>query len=151
MIGSSLLTGVLTFAAVLALGAIVICLAVIARKRRQVIRKRKEQRRQWDRARLLSSLEVLDLSMTRLTTAALQGSEQFAQERAAGLAQATNALHQIGDDELGRLVEVVVARCDALSATRQEGERLDQLVQQLGEAQQEVYRRMEALLDQALD
>jgi hypothetical protein len=45
----------------------------------------------------------------------------------------------------------MVARCDALNATRQEGERLDQLVQHLGEAQQEVYRRMEVLLDQALD
>ena len=148
MTESGLPASVLVLTAALALGAIVICLAVIFRQRRQVIRKRKEQRRQWERARLLYSLETLDLGLTRLTAAALQGSVQFAQERAAWLAQATEAVGQSGDDELRRLVETMVARCDALGAAGREGESLDPLVQQLGEAQQEVYRRMEVLLDE---
>ena len=145
---SDLLTDVLIFAAGLALGGIVTCLVVSARKQRRGVWAREEQRRQWRRERLLSSLEALDAGLTSLTTAALQGSEQFAQERSAGLAQATNAVNRSGDGELRRLVEVVVVCCDTLSAAGREGEDFGRLVEQLGEAQREVYRRMEVLLDQ---
>lgn len=148
MTRSGLPVGVLILAVALALGAIAVGLAVVFRQRGRAIRKRKEQRRQWERARLLYSLETLDVSLTRLAAAALQGSAQFAQERAAWLAQATEAVGQSGDDELRRLVETMVARCDALGAAGREGKSVDPLVQQLGEAQQEVYRRMEVLLDE---
>jgi hypothetical protein len=146
-----LLIGVLGLGAVLALGAVVTCLIVVSRKQRQRVWAREEQRRQSRRRRLLSSLESLDLAMTRLATAALRGSEQFAQERAVGLAQVVDAANRSGDDELRRLMEVVVARCDALSAAGREGGDGDRLVRQLGEAQREVYRRIEVLLDQTLD
>ena len=142
-----LLIGVLGLGAVLALGAIVTCLIVVSRKQRQRVWAQEEQERQSHRRRLLSSLESLDLAMTRLTTAALRGSEQFAQERAVGLAQVADAANRSGDDELRRLSEVVVARCDVLSAAEREGGDWDRLVRQLGEAQREVYRRMEVLLD----
>lgn len=148
MTRSGLPVGVLILTVALALGAIAVGLAVIFRQRRRAIQKRREQRRQWDRARLLYSLETLDLSLTRLTAAALQGSTRFAQERADWLAQATEAVGQSGDGELRRLMEILVARCDALGAAGREGKSVDPLVQQLGEAQREVYRRMEALLDE---
>jgi hypothetical protein len=93
----------------------------------------------------------LDAGLTSLTTAALQGSGQFERERAAGIAQTTNAANQSGDDGLRRLVGVVVAHCDALSVTGREKEGFGQLVRQLGEAQREVYRQMEMLLDQTFD
>jgi hypothetical protein len=146
-----LLIGVLGLGAMLALGAIVTCLIVVSRKQRQRVWAQEEQERQSHRRRLLSSLESLDLAMTRLATAALRGSEQFSQERAVGLAQVADAANRSGDDELRRLMELVVARCDALSAAGREGGDGDRLVRQLGEAQREVYRRMEVLLDQTLD
>jgi ABC-type nickel/cobalt efflux system permease component RcnA len=149
-----LLIGVLSFATGLALGAIVIYLVVVSGRQRRRVRAREGQRRRGRRERLLSSLEALDAGLTRLTTAALEGGEPLARARAAGIAQAADAAHRSGDDELQRMVGVVVARCDALSATRREGmevEEFDQLVRQLGEAQREVYRRMEALLDQVSD
>lgn len=142
-----LLIGVLGLGAVLALGAIVTCLIVVSRKQRQRAWAQEEQERQSHRRQLLSSLESLDLAMTRLTTAALRGSEQFAQERAVGLAQVADAANRSEDDELRRLMEVVVARCDALNAAEREGGDWDRLVRQLGEGQREVYRRMEVLLD----
>jgi hypothetical protein len=147
-----LLIGMLGLGAVLALGAIVTCLIVVSRKQRQRVWAQEELRRQSRRRQLLSSLESVDLAMTRLATAALRGSEQSAQERSVGLAQVVDAANRSGDDELRRLSEVVVARCDALSAAeRREGEDWDRLVRQLGEAQREVYRRMEVLLDQTFD
>jgi hypothetical protein len=145
------LIGVLGLGAVLALGAIVTCLIVVSRKQRQRVWAQEELRRQSHRRQLLSSLESLDLAMTRLATAALRGSEQFAQERAVGLAQVAGAANRSGDDELGRLMELVIARCDALSAAEREAGDWDRLVRQLGEAQREVYRRMEVLLDQTFD
>lgn len=146
-----LLIGVLGLAVALILGAIIVYLVVAFRKRRQQVWAREEQRRQSRRRRLLSSLEALDLAMASLTTAVLQGSEKFAQKRAIGLAQAANAANRSGDDELGRLVEAVVVRCDALSVVERGGEDLEQLIRQLGEAQRDVYRRMEMLLDQTFD
>lgn len=143
-----LLIGVLGLAVALVLGAIIVYLIVAFRKRRQRVWAREEQRRQSRRRRLLSSLEALDLAMASLTTAVLQGSEKFAQKRAIGLTQAAN---RSGDDELGRLVEAVVVRCDALSVAERGGEDLEQLIRQLGEAQRDVYRRMEVLLDQTFD
>jgi len=149
---SDLLIGLPGLAAVLVLGAVVIYLVVTAGKRRRwVWEQEEEQRHQWRREQLLSSLEALDVGLTGLATAALQGSEQLAWERVPRLAQATNAVNQSGDDELRRLVEVVVACCDALGAAGREGEEFEQLVCQLGEAQRGVYRRMEVLLDQTLD
>ena len=103
------------------------------------------------RERLLSSLEALDTSLTSLTTAALQGSEQFARGRVPRLAQALNATNRSRDGELRRLVDAVVTCCDALGATRRDGEDVDQLVRQLGKAQRDVYRWMEALLAQTFD
>jgi hypothetical protein len=146
-----LLEGVLGLGAVLAVGAIVTCVVVASRKRRRRVWFQEGQRRQSRRKRLLSSLETLDLAMTRLTAAALQGGEQFVLERTARLARVTAAVDRGGDDELRRLIEAVVAGCDALSTVRREGEERDRLVRQLGDAQREVYRRMEVLLDQALD
>ena len=147
-----LLIGVLGFAAVLALGAIVACLVLVLRRRRRRVRAQEEWRRESHRKRLLSSLETLDLAMTRLTAAALRGSEQFALERAAGLSRVTSAADWSGDEELRRLMEIVVAQCDALSAAeRAGGDARDRLVHQLGEAQRRVYRRMEMLLDQPFD
>ena len=147
----NLLDGVLGLGAVLAVGAIVACVVVASRKRRRRAWFQEEQRRQSHRKRLLSSLETLDLAMTRLTTAALQGGEQFVLERTARLARVTAAADRSGDDDLRRLIDAVVAGCDALSTVRREGEERDRLVRQLGDAQREVYRRMEVLLDQALD
>jgi hypothetical protein len=147
-----LLIGVLGLGAVLALAAVVTCLILVSRKQRQRVWAQEELRRQSRRRQLLSSLEAVDLAMTRLSSAALRGSEQLAQERAVGLAQVADAANRSGDDELGRLMEVVITRCDALSAAeRREGEDWDRLVRQLGEAQREVYRRMEVLLDQTFD
>lgn len=151
---SDLLIGVLGFAAALALGALVAYLILAAKKQRQQSRAKEKQHRQWRHQQLLSSLGTLDAGLTNLTTAALRGSEQFEQERAAGLAQATHAANRSGDDELCRLVETVVARCDTLGMAVQEEreeEYLDLSVRQLGEAQHKVYRRMEVLLDQAFD
>jgi len=147
----NLLDGVLGLGAVLAVGAIVACVVVASRKRRRRAWFQEEQRRQSRRKRLLSSLETLDLAMTRLTTAALQGGEQFVLERTARLARVTAAVDRTGDDELHRLIEAVVAGCDSLSTARRDGGERDRLVRQLGDAQREVYRRMEVLLDQALD
>ena len=143
--------GVLGFAAVLALGVIVIYLIVTAREQRRWGWARKEQRRQWHRERLLSSLEALDAGLTGLTTAALRGDEQLARERVPRLAQAVSAVNRSGDDELCQLMEGVVACCDALGAAGRDGEDFDQLVHQLVEAQRGVYRRMEVLLDQTGD
>ena len=148
---SDLPIGVLGLAAVLVLGAIAIYLIVVAREQRRWVWAREEQRNQWDRERLLSSLQALDTSLTGLTAAALQGSEQFARERVPRLAQTINAADRGGDDELRRLVDAVVACCDALGAARREEEDVDQLVRHLGEAQREVYRRMEVLLAQTFD
>jgi len=147
----NLLDGVLGLGTVLAVGAMVACVVMASRKRRRRAWFQEEQRRQSRRKRLLSSLETLDLAMTRLTTAALQGGEQFVLERTARLARVTAAVDRSGDDDLRRLIEAVVAGCDALSAVRRGGEERDRLVRQLGDAQREVYRRMEVLLDQALD
>ena len=147
----NLLDGVLGLGAVLAVGAVVTCMVVVSRKRRQRVWFQEEQRRQARHKRLLSSLETLDLAMTRLTAAAVQGGEQFVLERTARLARVTAAVDRSGDDELRRLIEAVVAGCDALSTVRREGEERDRLVRRLGDAQREVYRRMEVLLDQALD
>jgi len=146
-----LLDGVLGLGAVLAVGAIVTCVVVASRKWRRRVWVQEEHRRQSRRKRLLSSLETLDLAMTRLTAAALQGGEQFVLERTARLARVTAAVDRSGDDDLRRLIEAVVAGCDALSTVRREGEERDRLVRQLGDAQREVYRRMEVLLDQAFD
>ena len=147
-----LLIGVLGFAAVLALGAIAARVVVVFRRRRRQARAREDGRRESDRKRLLSSLETLDLAMARLTTAALRGSEQFARERATGLSRVVSAADRTEDEELRRLMEAVVARCDALSAAGQaKGDARDRLVRQLGEAQRQVYRRMEVLLDQVFD
>lgn len=148
---SDLPVGVLSLAAVLGLGAIVVSLTVIARERRRRVLAREEQRRKLCRERLLFSLEALDAGLTNLVTAALQGDEQLARERVPRLAQAISAANRSGDDELRRLMEVVVARCDALGAVGREGEGFDRLVHQLGEAQRKVYRRIEVLLDQVLD
>jgi hypothetical protein len=147
----NLLDGVLGLGAVLAVGAVVTCVVLVSRKRRQRAWFQEEQRRQARHKRLLSSLETLDLAMTRLTAAAVQGGEQFVLERTARLARVTAAVDRSGDDELRRLIEAVVAGCDALSTVRREGEERDRLVRRLGDAQREVYRRMEVLLDQALD
>jgi len=147
----NLLDGVLGLGAVLAVGAVVTCMVVVSRKRRQRVWFQEEQRRQARHKRLLFSLETLDLAMTRLTAAAVQGGEQFVLERTARLARVTAAVDRSGDDELRRLIEAVVAGCDALSTVRREGEERDRLVRRLGDAQREVYRRMEVLLDQALD
>jgi len=148
---SDLPLGVLGFAGVLALGAIVTSLVVIVRERHRHAWEREEQRRKLYRERLLFSLEALDVGLASLITAALQGGEQLARERVPRLAQTINAVNQSRDDELRRLMEVVVAHCDALGAAGREGEDFDRLVHQLGEAQRKVYRRMEMLLDQAFD
>jgi hypothetical protein len=147
----NLLDGVLGLGAVLAVGAVVTCVVLVSRKRRQRVWFQEEQRRQARHKRLLSSLETLDLAMTRLTAAAVQGGEQFVLERTARLARVTAAVDRSGDDELRRLIEAVVAGCDALSTVRREGEERDRLVRRLGDAQREVYRRMEVLLGQAFD
>ena len=146
-----LLDVVLVLGVVLVVGAVVTCVIVASRKRRQRVWFQEEQQRQSHRKRLLSSLETLDLAMTRLTSAALQGGEQFVLERTARLARVTAAVDRTGDDELHRLIEAVVAGCDALSTARREGAERDRLVRQLGDAQREVYRRMEVLLDQVFD
>jgi len=146
-----LLIGALGLWAVLALGAIVTGLIVAVRRRRQRVRVQEERRRRSRRKRLLSSLEALDLAMTRFTTAAFQGSGQSAQERATRLARVANAADRCGDEELRRLMDAVVARCDALCAAEREGEPRDRLARQIGEAQREVYRRMEVLLDRTVD
>jgi len=147
----NLLDGVLGLGAVLAVGAIVACVVVASRKWRRRAWSQEEQRRQSRRKRLLSSLETLDLAMARLSAAALQGGEQFVLERTARLARVTAAVDRTGDDELHRLIEAVVAGCDSLSTARRDGGERDRLVRQLGDAQREVYRRMEVLLDQVLD
>lgn len=146
-----LLVGALSFAAGVALGAGIVYLVVVRGPHQGAVRAREEQRRQWRRERLFSSLETLDLAMATLTTAAFQGAERLAQERATGLAQLTNAVNRSGDDELRRLVEVVVERCDALGAAGRGAQGFDRLVQQLGDSQRDVYRRMEVLLDQTFD
>jgi len=154
----NLLVGVIGFVAGLALGAVVTYLLMTSRTplivsgmSRRSARAREERPRQWQRAPLLASLEALDLGMTSLATAALQGGDGLAPERAASLAQVTNAANRSGDDVLRRLVETVVAHCDALSAAGPGGENRERLVQQLGEAQREVYRRIEMLLGQTFD
>ena len=147
----NLLVGVIGFVAGLALGALATYLLMVSRTRRKPMEAREERPRQWQRAPLLASLEALDLGMTGLATAALQGGDGLAPERAASLAQVTSAVNRSGDDVLRRLVEAVVAHCDALSAAGPGGENRERLVQQLGEAQREVYRRIEMLLGQTFD
>lgn len=151
----NLLVGLIGFVAGLALGAAVTYLAmafraplIVSGMSRRSARAREEQPRYWQRAPLLASLEALDLGMTSLATAALQGGDGFAPERAANLAQVTRAVNRSGDEVLRRLVEAVVAHCDALTAAGPAGENRERLVQQLGKAQREVYRRMEMLLGQ---
>ena len=135
---SDLPVGALGFVVVLILGALVAYLFVRARKPRQRAWVPEEQGRQWRHQRLLSSLGALDLAMTDLTTAALRGSEQLAQELESGLARAISAADRSGDDELRRLVDEVAAHCDTLSATGQgeledgfREEDLDRLVKSL--------------------
>jgi hypothetical protein len=147
----NLLVGVIGFVAGLALGALATYLLMVSRAPRKPVEARDERPRQWQRAPLLASLEALDLGMTSLATAALQGGDGLAPERAASLAQVTSAVNRSGDDVLRRLVETVVAHCDALSAAGPGGENRERLVQQLGEAQREVYRRIEMLLRQTFD
>jgi hypothetical protein len=147
----NLLTGVIGFVAGLALGALATYLLMVSRTPRKPTGAWKEQPRQWQRAPLLASLEALDLGMTSLAMAALQGGDGLAPERAASLAQVTNAANRSGDDVLRRLVETVVAHCDTLSAAGPGGENRERLVQQLGGAQREVYRRIEMLLGQTFD
>jgi len=147
----NLLVGIIGFVAGLALGALATYLAMVSRTPRKPVEAWEEQPRRWQRSPLLASLEALDLGMTSLATAALQGSDGLAPERAASLAQVTNAANRSGDDVLRRLVETVVTHCDALSAAGPGGENRERLVQQLGEAQREVYRRMEMLLGQTFD
>jgi len=151
----SLLVGLIGFVAGLVLGAVVTYLLmafraplIVSGMSRRSARVREEQPRHWQRAPLLASLEALDLGMTSLATAALQGGDGAAPEHAASLAQVTRAVNQSGDEVLRRLVETVVAHCDALTAAGPRGENREWLVQQLGEAQREVYRRMEMLLGQ---
>jgi hypothetical protein len=145
---------VLGFVAALVVGAIVAYLVARARKPRPRAWIPEEQGRQWRHQGLLASLGALDLAMTNLTTATLQGGESLARELESGLAQAASAANRSGDDELRRLVDEIAARCDALDASGQdglEGEALDQLAHHLGQAQRAMYRRMEALLDQVFD
>jgi hypothetical protein len=139
---------VLGFAAVLAVGVTVVFLIIIVRGHRRRVRAREEQNRALRYERLLFSLETLDVGLVGLTTAALQGRDQFARERVPRLAQVISAANRSGDEELRRLTDVVAACCDALSRATQEGDRVDWLVHQLVDAQREVYRRMETLLDQ---
>ena len=147
----NLLVGVIGFVAGLALGALATYLLMVSRTRRKPMEAREERPRQWQRAPLLASLEALDLGMTSLATAALQGGDGLAPERAASRAQVASAVNRSGDDVLCRLVETVVTHCDALSAAGPGGENRERLVQQLGEAQREVYRRIEMLLGQTFD
>ncbi len=145
---------VIGFVAVLVLGAIVAYLRARARKPRQRAWIPEEQGRQWRHQGLLASLGALDLAMTNLTTAALQGREALVQELESGLAQAVSAANRSGDDELRRLVDEVTARCDGLDVSEQDGtedQALDQLVHHLGEAQRAMFRRMETLLEQVFD
>ena len=139
----------------LALGAVAVSLIAMVGERRRRIRAREEHRRELQRERLLLSLEALDASLTGLVAAALQGRERLEEERVPRLAQAINAANQSGDDDLRRLMEVVVACCDALGAAEREGapgdDDFDRLVGQLGEAQRKVYRRIESLLEQPPD
>ena len=155
---SDLPVSVLGFVVVLVLGAIVAYLFVRARKPRQRAWIPEEQGRQWRHQGLLSSLGALDLAMTDLTTAALQGNEQLTQELESGLARAISAANRSGDEELCRLVDEAAAHCDALGTTGKDGledgfreEDLDRLVRQLGEVQRAIYRRMETLLAQVFD
>jgi len=153
---------VLGFVVVLAVGAIVIYLVARAKEPRQQVWTPEEQGRQWQHQRLLSSLGALDLAMTNLATAALQGREQIEREMEHELAQAISAANRSGDDELCRLVDGVAARCDALGTAGQGGlenenglgygkDSRDRLVRYLGETQRTIYRRMEALLGQIFD
>ena len=148
--------------AVLAVGAIIIYLVARAKEPHRRVLVSEEQGRQWQHQRLLSSLGALDLAMTNLATAALQGREQLVREMEHELAQAVSAANRSGDDELCRLVDEVAARCDALGAVGQDGlenengpgpgeESLDPLVRHLGEARRAIYRRMETLLCQVFD
>ncbi len=152
----------LGFVVVLAVGMIAIYLAARAKEPRQRFLAPEDKSRQWQHQRLLASLGALDLAMTNLTTAALQGREQLVREMEHELAQAVSAANRSGDDELCRLVGEAAARCDALDAVGQDGlenenrsgheeESLGQLVRHLGEAQRAIYRRMEALLGQVFD
>ena len=147
----NLLVGIIGFVAGLALGALATYLLMVSRTPRKPVEAWEERPRQWQRAPLLASLEALDLGMTSLATAALQGGDGLAPERTASLAQVTNAANRSGDDVLRRLVETVVAHCDTLSAAGPGGENRERLVQQLGGAQREVYRRIEMLLGQTFD
>ena len=150
---SDLSGGVLGFVVVLALGVIVAGLTVAVRKKRHRVRMRDEQDQQSYRRRLLSSLGALDLALTNLNTAARRGNEYLERERVYRLAQAVSAVNRSGDSELRRLVSVMATRSEALVTAGCDGldEDLDLLVRQLGETQQEIYRRMEVLLEQVSD
>jgi len=139
--------GLLGFAAALGLSAMVVVLRLIVRERRRKLAVREERRRERRRERLLLSLEALDAGLAGLIAAALQGDDQFERERVPRLAQAIGAANRSGDDELRRLMETVVASCDALNAADEGGRELGRLLRQLGDAQRQVYRRMETLLD----
>jgi hypothetical protein len=145
---------VLGFVAASVVGALAVYLVARARKPHLQAWVPEEQGRQWRHQGLLASLGALDLVVTNLTTAVLQGGESLARELESGLAQAASAASRSEDDELRRLVDEIAARCDALDATGQDGlggEALDQLVCHLGQTQRAMYRRMEALLGQVFD
>ena len=138
--------GVLGFVVALMLGAFAAGLTVAVRRRRRRVRAQEERDRQEYRRRLLSSLETLDLALTGINAAAYRGSEHLARERICGLARAISAANWSGDDELRRLVSVIAMRSDTLvKAGRKElgEEDLNLLVRQIGETQQQIYRRME--------
>jgi len=147
-------TSVLIALVALTLCVLTTALVLSVRWRRKRVWAREEQGRQLYRSQLLSSLEALDLAMTHLNIAARRGNEQLARERVHRLGQAIGATMRSGDDELRRLVSVMAERCDALVAAGRDGleeEDVERLAHQLGEAQREIYRRMEALLAQVCD
>lgn len=160
------LTGwALGLAAGLALIAVVYAIVTAitaARRRRQRQRDKASewQKRWWRRQQLLSTLKSLDLAVSKLAAAATQGNAELERESHIRRAQAISAATRSGDDELRRLVETLITHCEALKAgygykygdeNGSEDERRRRIIQQLGEDQQEIYRRMKVLLDHTLD
>ncbi|MBN1488098.1 MAG: hypothetical protein JW981_10680 [Anaerolineae bacterium] len=145
------------FSLVIAIVLLVILIIKIQRdrKRQGSVWVWQEQRQQWQQERVLKSLETLDVALTEFVRAAFEGNENFLEERSSLLAQAANTASSIGDVELRKLVETLVARCQALYTARHKEnhpeEEIDRLARQFSEAQGQVYRRIEYLLEKQVD